>query len=92
VSRAIATGCELAHRTVSVRLYPERVVIVEALEIVAEHARAPDRDHIVYDWRHYIASIERKLGTLRSGAPFTDMPYPCAIFSRRCGGVTAAIR
>lgn len=68
--------CELAHRTVSARLYPERVVIVEALEIVAEHARAPDRDHIVYDWRHYIPLIERKPGALRNGAPFADMPAP----------------
>jgi len=68
--------CELAHRTVSARLYPARVVIVEAMEVVAEHARAPDRDHIVYDWRHYIPLIERQPGALRNGAPFADMPMP----------------
>ncbi|MGV4685230.1 IS21 family transposase [Burkholderia pseudomallei] len=82
--------CELAHRTVSARLYPERVVIVEAMEVVAEHVRAPDRDHIVYDWRHYIPLIERKPGALRNGAPFADMPSPLRKLQqallRRAGG------
>ncbi len=82
--------CELAHRTVSARLYPERVVMVEAMEVVAEHARAPDRDHIVYDWRHYIPLIERKPGALRNGAPFADMPEPLRklqrVLLRRPGG------
>ncbi|MCW0111774.1 IS21 family transposase [Burkholderia pseudomallei] len=82
--------CELAHRTVSARLYPERVVIVEAMDVVAEHARAPDRDHIVYDWRHYIPLIERKPGALRNGAPFADMPAPLRKLQqallRRAGG------
>ena len=28
----------------------------------------------VYDWRHYLAVIQRKPGALRNGAPFTEMP------------------
>ena len=28
----------------------------------------------IYDWRHYLAIIQRKPGALRNGAPFTDMP------------------
>ena len=29
---------------------------------------------VVYDWRHYLAIIQRKPGALRNGAPFTEMP------------------
>lgn len=68
--------CSLAGHRVSVRLYPERVVIVADQAIVAEHARAVDRDHVVYDWQHYLPLIERKPGALRNGAPFADLPEP----------------
>jgi hypothetical protein len=32
------------------------------------------RDRIIYDWRHYLAVIQRKPGALRNGAPFIEMP------------------
>ena len=28
----------------------------------------------VYDWRHYLAVLQRKPGALRNGAPFTELP------------------
>ena len=56
------------------RLYPERIVVIADQQVVAEHRRALDRDHIIYDWQHYIPLIERKPGALRNGAPFADMP------------------
>src|SRR6185312_3124776 len=31
-------------------------------------------ERIVYDWRHYLAVIQRKPGALRNGAPFADLP------------------
>jgi len=68
--------CALAGHRVSVRLYPERVMIVADQSVVAEHARASDRDHVVYDWQHYLPLIERKPGALRNGAPFADLPAP----------------
>jgi transposase len=68
--------CELAGHRVSVRLYPQRIVVCADQHIVAEHARSPDRDQILYDWRHYIPLLERKPGALRNGAPFADMPAP----------------
>ncbi|MGH8561186.1 MAG: IS21 family transposase [Nevskiales bacterium] len=68
--------CHLAGHRVSIRLYPERVVIVADQSTVAEHARAVDRDHVVYDWQHYLPLIERKPGALRNGAPFADLPEP----------------
>ena len=69
------------HR-VSVRLYPERVVVVADQGIVAEHPRASDRDHVVYDWQHYVPLIERKPGALRNGAPFGELPDPLKRLSR----------
>jgi hypothetical protein len=38
------------------------------------------RDHnsqgqTIYDWRHYLAVVQRKPGALRNGAPFTDLPH-----------------
>jgi transposase len=68
--------CAWAGHRVSVRLYPERVVIVANQEVIAEHARAVDRDHVVYDWQHYLPLVERKPGALRNGAPFADLPDP----------------
>jgi len=68
--------CAWAGHRVSVRLYPERIVVVADQSAVAEHARALDRDQVVYDWRHYLPLIERKPGALRNGAPFADLPEP----------------
>ena len=74
-SSAIAT----AFRPVSLRIYPERIVLVAEGQILCEHARIIERSHhqpgrTVYDWRHYLAVIQRKPGALRNGAPFVDLP------------------
>ena len=68
-----------ANRPVSVRLYPERIVIAAEGQIVCEHRRIIERSHnnpgqTVYDWRHYLAVIQRKPGALRNGAPFAELP------------------
>ena len=68
-----------ANRPVSVRVYPERIVVAAEGQIVCEHARVFARSHdrksaTVYDWRHYLAVIQRKPGALRNGAPFAEMP------------------
>jgi transposase len=68
--------CAWAGHRVSVRLYPERVVIVADQHVVAEHARTVDRDRVVYDWQHYVPLVARKPGALRNGAPFADLPEP----------------
>ncbi len=44
-----------------------------------EHPRFIDRSHkqlprTIYDWRHYLAVIQRKPGALRNGAPFAELP------------------
>ena len=70
-----------ANRPVSVRVYPERVVVAAEGQIVCEHVRVFARSHdrkssaTVYDWRHYLAVLQRKPGALRNGAPFTEMSF-----------------
>jgi hypothetical protein len=67
-----------ANRPVSVRMYPERIVVVAEGQIVCEHRRVFARSHerksttTVYDWRHYLAVIQPKPGALRNGAPFAE--------------------
>ena len=68
-----------ANRPVSLRAYPDRLVVVAEGQAVCEHARIVERSHdvprrTVYDWRHYLAVIQRKPGALRNGAPFAELP------------------
>ena len=70
--------CEWAHASVSIRAYPDRLVVIgpgpqgqpEAVTLV----RSIEREQTIYDWRHYITLLERKPGALRNGAPFKTMP------------------
>jgi transposase len=68
-----------ANRPVSLRVYPDRIVVVAEGQVLCEHKRLIDRSHdrlgrTVYDWRHYLAVIQRKPGALRNGAPFAELP------------------
>ena len=70
-----------ANRPVSLRIYPERLVVVAEGHVICTHERIIDRSHrqlgrVVYDWRHYLAVVQRKPGALRNGAPFVEMPEP----------------
>ena len=68
-----------ANSRVSLHVYPERLAVVAEGQMICEHVRIIDRSHrkpgrVIYDWRHYLAVIQRKPGALRNGAPFTEMP------------------
>lgn len=68
-----------ANRPVSLRVYPDRLVVAAEGQIVCEHARVIQRSHqlpprTIYDWRHYLAVLQRKPGALRNGAPFAELP------------------
>ena len=68
-----------ANRPVSLKAYAERVVVAAEGQVIAEHARVFTRDHDkpvrpVYNWRHYLAVLQRKPGALRNGAPFAELP------------------
>ena len=69
----------LANRPVSLRVYPERLVIAAEGQILCEHMRVIQRSHqlpprTIYNWRHYLAVLQRKPGALRNGAPFSEFP------------------
>lgn len=94
-SNRYSVPASFANRPVSLRIYPDRLVVVAEGQIVCEHARIVERSHdvpgrTVYDWRHYLAVIQRKPGALRNGAPFAEMPEAFrklqAQFLRRPGG------
>lgn len=68
-----------ANRPVSLRVYPERVVVVAEGQTICEHRRVFARSHdrqsqTIYDWRHYLDVVQRKPGALRNGAPFAELP------------------
>ena len=68
-----------ANRPVSLRVYPDRLVVAAEGNILCEHVRVIERSHdklprTIYDWRHYLAVIQRKPGALRNGAPFVELP------------------
>ncbi len=68
-----------ANRRISLRIYPDRLVVVAEGLTLCEHPRFIERTHkqpprTIYDWRHYLAVIQRKPGALRNGAPFLELP------------------
>jgi hypothetical protein len=80
-----------ANRPVSLRIYPERIVVVAEGAILCEHQRIIERSHhgqgrTVYDWRHYLAVVQRKPGALRNGAPFAELPEAFRQLQRQLHG------
>jgi hypothetical protein len=54
-------------------------MVVAEGQVICEHRRIINRSHeapgqTIYDWRHYLAVIQRKPGALRNGAPFAELP------------------
>jgi transposase len=68
--------CEWVNSVVSLRAYPDTLLVVGPDGDRVTLARSFERDQTVYDWTHYISLIERKPGALRNGAPFKTMPEP----------------
>jgi len=83
-----------ANRPISVRVYPDRLLFVAEGNVVAEHVRDITRDHgpgrTMFNWRHYLAVLQRKPGALRNGAPFHEFPVEFkrlqTILMKRPGG------
>jgi hypothetical protein len=53
-----------ANCPVSLRIYPDQLVIVAEGHVICTHERIIDRSHrqprrVVYDWRHYLAVVQR---------------------------------
>jgi hypothetical protein len=68
-----------ANRPVSLRVYADRLVVAAEGKLICEHQRVIERRHdtlgqTIFDWRHYLAVLQRKPGALRNGAPFAELP------------------
>ena len=70
-----------ANRPVSVRVYPERIVVAAEGQIICEHRRvfAPTLTNArstttVFDWRHYLAVIQRKPEPCAAVRPSAELP------------------
>src|SRR3954468_22098825 len=79
-----------ANRPVSLRIYPDRIVVVAEGTVICERQRLIERSHgqgrTVYDWRHYLAVVQRKPGALRNGAPFAELPEAFRELQRQLHG------
>jgi transposase len=75
--------CEWVNCVVSLRAYPDRLLVVGPEGECVTLARSFERDQTIYDWTHYISLIERKPGALRNGAPFKTMPEPLQQLQRQ---------
>ena len=68
-----------ANRTISLRTYADKLVMVAEGQQIAEHIRLfgsghARRGYTQYDWHHYLTVLQKKPGALRNGAPFADIP------------------
>ena len=75
--------CEWVNSVVSLRAYPDRLLVVGREGEAVTLKRCLERDQTIYDWTHYISLIERKPGALRNGAPFATMPEPLQELQRQ---------
>jgi hypothetical protein len=66
-------------KTVQVRAYANRVIMVMNGITVGVHKRHLGRDKVIYDPWHYLAVLEKKPGALRNGAPFRQWELPDAM-------------
>jgi len=72
------------HRTVLVRGYVDKVVIVCGAEVIARHQRCYAREDFVFDPLHYLALLEQKTGALDQAAALQgwDLPEAFAMLRR----------
>ena len=77
-SNRYSVNASAVGRTVMLRAYADRIVMVRDGSVIGEHRRQFCRDKVIYDPWHYLAVLEHKPGALRNGAPFKewDLPKP----------------
>jgi transposase len=68
--------CDHVGKTVQMRVYADRIVIVRNGQVIGEHERHFGRGKMIFNPWHYLAVLERKPGALRNGAPFKDWSLP----------------
>jgi transposase len=63
-------------KTVSVRAYADRIILLADGQTVGVHRREFGRDKTIFDPWHYLEVLKHKPGALRNGAPFKDWELP----------------
>ncbi len=74
---------EAVGKTVLLRAYAHKIVVVEAGEVIGVHTRLFARHQVAYDPWHYVGVLQRKPGALRNGAPFRDWQRPAPLLAMR---------
>ena len=64
------------HREVVVKGFVDEVVIVCGSEEIARHRRSYEREVLIFEPRHYLALLERKIGALDQAAPLAGWALP----------------
>jgi transposase len=64
------------HREVVVKGYVEDVLIYCGVEPIARHARSYEKADFIFEPRHYLALLERKLNALDQAAPLVNWELP----------------
>ena len=78
-----SVDCRHAGKTVQIRVYAGRIVVVRDGEVIADHVREFGRDKTVFNPWHYLSALETKPGALRNGAPFKKWDLPVGMRSIR---------
>jgi len=65
-----------AHHEVTVKGYPDRVLICRNDTVIAEHVRLWGKEEIAYDPSHYLELLERKPGALDYAEPLAEWELP----------------
>lgn len=78
-----SVDCRQVGKTVQMRVYAARILVVRDGEIVADHVREFGRDKTIFNPWHYLPALETKPGALRNGTPFKNWELPEGIGSIR---------
>lgn len=71
------------HREVVVKGYVEEVLIHGGADIIARHPRSYEKANFIFEPRHYLALLERKLNALDQAAPLANWDLPKAFQTLR---------
>ena len=63
-------------KTVSVRSYADRIILLADGQTVGVHKREFGRDKTIFDPWHYLEVLKHKPGAIRNGTPFKDWELP----------------
>ena len=67
---------EYAHHPVVAKGYVDKVVLCCGSKGIAQHARCWDKEHQVFDPRHYLRLAQRKPGSLDHALPLEELDLP----------------